>query len=238
MKWWTIKFPAALAAFLVPANAALASDSVSVVHDTIYMETPAWEPTARDARYQHHVTNAKKLWTSIVPNQFTVQYAGSTGAFNLGLGWHYGKHLHWESELLLGYLPKGVSPHNHCTLTLRETYIPWRIGLSRHRRWVFTPFTTALGINYLWGKEFWRDDSGRVTSCYGLFNTRVRFHLAFGEELTFNIPRRHRHFVRSIRAYYQFVATDVYIVSAATNRHELSFTDWFKMGIGLKLDLF
>ncbi len=239
MRWLTIKKAVLpFLAILALSQRAQGADTIVTVHDTVWVQAPTWDENARDSRYQHHVAHAKKTWTKLVPNQLTLQYAGSIGAWNVGLGWHYGRKLRWESELLLGFVPHGNAPDNHCTLTLRETYSPWHIKLSTHRRWEFNPISVGIGVNYIFGEDFWRDDSGRVTSCYKLFNTRIRFHLALGEELKLNVPKRHRHFVRSIRAYYQLVATDVYIVSAVGNRHQRSIADWFKIGLGLKLDVF
>ena len=57
----------------------------------------AQSPSLYELRHERYI----KRWNKLIPNQATVQYAGSIGMFSAGAGWRYGRNHHWETDLLL-----------------------------------------------------------------------------------------------------------------------------------------
>ena len=76
----------------------------------------AQSPSLYELRHERYI----KRWNKLIPNQATVQYAGSIGMFSAGAGWRYGRNHHWETDLLLGFLPKYHSETAHMTFTIKE----------------------------------------------------------------------------------------------------------------------
>ena len=58
------------------------------------------------SRYDRHVERYRYRWSRLIPNQHIIQYAGSIGLVSFGTGWHYGHDDDWETELLLGIVPR------------------------------------------------------------------------------------------------------------------------------------
>ena len=120
MKWWIINALCWLAA--LPACAAPAADSLRG-------DTAQRRPTFYERRTKHLSCS----WARMVPNMGSIHFYGGVGLVSLGTGWHYGRKDQWETEVLLGFVPKYESDHNKATLTLKQRFVPWRIGLSS--RW-------------------------------------------------------------------------------------------------------
>ena len=69
-------------------------------------------PKGSPEYYEYRMERYNQFWRSLIPNQARVQYAGSVGAANIGLGWHYGgrdKRL-WETDFMFGFVPKSSAP--------------------------------------------------------------------------------------------------------------------------------
>ncbi len=79
----------------------------------------------REMKYEKRRERYMRRWMRLVPNQATLQYAGSIGLMSVGVGWHYGKNQHWETELLIGFVPRYHTESVHTTFTIKERYVPW-----------------------------------------------------------------------------------------------------------------
>lgn len=204
-------------------------DSLQRVHDGL-TAPPA-------SAYERHVRRLRRDWSRLAPNQFTMQFAGSIGAFSVGLGWHYGRRDQWESEVLYGLVPRscGVGPYH--TLTLKERFVPWRLPLFGGHRWAVEPLTAGLFANTIFGEGFWRREPSRYTKGYYGFSTKLRYHVFLGQRVRFNIPRRHRRFNKSISAYYELSTCDLYVVSAVPNRR-VTLGEILSLALGLRMELF
>ncbi len=84
-------------------------------------------------------------WKRIVPTHVKAQYGGGMGLLSVGGGWDYGRKCRWETDLLIGYLPKRYSDNFHTTLTLKQNYIPWQLHL--HDRLSIDPLTGSCYLN-------------------------------------------------------------------------------------------
>ena len=74
------------------------------------------EPVLRTG-YDRRVHRFRKNWERIIPTHSKIQYAGNMGLLSFGTGWDYGKRNEWETDLLLGFIPKYSSKKDHDTET-------------------------------------------------------------------------------------------------------------------------
>lgn len=204
-------------------------DSVEV------LSIPADSVFSEKSRYERNRERAEAAWARLIPNQSTLQYAGSIGMFNVGLGWHYGRGEHWETELLVGFVPRFHSGKAHTSFTLKQRYVPWHCPLSRHR-WVLEPLTVGLFFNTISGDDFWANQPDRYPKKYYGFSTKVRSHIYLGQRLRFNIPTRHRRSHKAVSFYYEISSCDLYIVSKATNK-EFPWSETLSLALGLRWEM-
>ena len=144
------------AAMLIFALHVTAADSTYVkeVQDSTNVEE------VQESKYDKRVRRAEKVWASLIPTHFVIQNAGNMGVQNAGnmgvisagIGWSYGKRRQWETELLLGYIPKHDSSRGKLTTTLKGNFIPWDVNLTPKAgtdavKWQFQPLTTSLYLN-------------------------------------------------------------------------------------------
>ena len=88
------------------------------------------EPVLRTG-YDRRVHRFRKNWERIIPTHSKIQYAGNMGLLSFGTGWDYGKRNQWETDLLLGFIPKYSSKKAKVTMTLKQNYMPWSINLGK-----------------------------------------------------------------------------------------------------------
>ena len=119
-----------------------------------------------------------------------MQYAGSIGVVAFGTGWHYGRRDNWETELLLGFVPKYNSDKAKVTLTLRQRYVPWHLPVGRD--WHVEPLTAGLFFSSIFGENFWASEPSRYPKRYYGFSTKIRTHVFLGQRLKYTIPDRYR----------------------------------------------
>ena len=183
-------------------------------------------------RHERKLQQYKKGWERLIPRYQKIQYAGSMGLISIGVGWDYGKKKQWETDLLLGYLPKFQGSSGHVTITLKENYIPWKINVTKSERWKFEPFTASFYINKIFGDEFWTREPEKYPDGYYGLATNLRFNLAFGQRVHFKI--KPIGLSEHLTLFYEFGTNDLYIISYFTNRY-LHFSDIFNLSLGIKL---
>lgn len=86
------------------------ADSIRPCAITDYARSDSLDSTPRDSLapherpyYTRHTRRVKHLWSRLTPNQSSLQFAGSIGIMNFGLGWHYARRDCLETELLVGW---------------------------------------------------------------------------------------------------------------------------------------
>lgn len=181
-------------------------------------------------RHERKLENYKKGWALLIPRYEKIQYAGSMGLLSIGMGWDYGRKKQWESDLFLGYLPRFDGEHGHMTITLKENYIPWKLNLGKSR-WMAEPFTVSLYMNKIFGDEFWTREPDKYPDGYYGLATNLRFNLAFGQRINFNI--KPISLSSRMTLYYELGTNDLYIISYVCNRY-LKFSDIFNLSLGVK----
>lgn len=187
--------------------------------------------------YEKRVCRVHRSWESLIPRQAVVQFAGNMGLASIGVGWNYGRHDRWETQILFGYIPKYSSSRAKMTMTLKENFIPWQLYFG-HRGCSIEPLTCGVYVNTVFGHEFWRSQPGRYPKGYYRFlSTRIRANVCLGQRLTYDIPERHRHFARSVTAFYEVSTCDLYVRAMFQDR-SVRLGDVIGLSLGLKLQLF
>lgn len=193
--------------------------------------------------YRHHVEWRQRHWASLIPNQFVAQNAGNMGILSAGIGWG-DDHGHWETHLLLGYIPKHQSTRGKLTMTLKENYIPWNLRLSApqaasadflKRGWTLSPLTASLYLNTVYGHEFWKSQPSRYPDKYYEFmSTKFRLNVALGQRITWDIPSNRRKYAKSISLFYEVSSCDLYI-RAKFQDSSIPLKDIVGLSLGVKL---
>lgn len=210
------------------ARTEVTSDTVSVErYDSLKLKT---------SLYERRIERYHKFWTALIPNQIKVQYAGSIGMVSGAAGWHYGpKHREWETDLFFGYVPKDYTRTARLSVTLKQSYIPFRLRLTDESD--FEPLSCGVFLNTISGEEFWGREPSKYPKSYYGFSTKFRFNIFIGERLRFSIPTTNRQRSNSVSVYYELSTNELYIVSYATNRY-IKLWDILSLCFGLKFDLF
>lgn len=86
----------------------------SIVHDTLVLAD------GKLTRYDRRIMRYRKHWDLLIPTSGIIQTCGNMGIISLGIGWEYGKHRQWETQLLFGYIPKFSSDDEKFTIRSRR----------------------------------------------------------------------------------------------------------------------
>lgn len=218
MKWWTFKF---LLLYILCQS--ITVSALSQTNDSVLV----------NSKYEKRVERYYSFWNKLIPSYSKIQYAGSMGVVSIGPGWDYGKNNQWETDLMLGIIPKYSTNKTKVTLTLKQNFIPWNVHLGG-KGFSLDPLACGLYLNTVFGHEFWTKEPGRYPKGYYGFSTRLRFNIYLGQRVTYQIPPQKRSFIKAISAYYEVSSSDLYIISAATNSY-LKPKDYLHLSLGVKL---
>lgn len=186
------------------------------------------------SRHELRVERYRYAWSRLIPHYSKVQYAGGMGLVSLGIGWDYGRNQQWETDMMLGIIPRYSSDEAKLAFTIKENFTPWSLPLGSSVR--VYPFSCGIYFNTVFNNEFWTTEPDRYPSGYYGFSTRLRTHLFVGQRVRFMIPDRKRVFSNSITFYYELSTCDLYLISAVTNH--LRPRDYLRLSFGLKLAVF
>ena len=154
---------------------------------------------------------------------------------SIGIGWDYGKHKQWETNLMFGYLPKISSHRGKLTMTLKENYLPWSMYLKQG--WMLEPLSCGLYINTVFGSEFWDNQPSRYPDkYYEPLNTKIRLNVFLGQRITKIIPANKRKFLKSISAFYEVSACDLYLRLLFMEK-KVTLGDILCLSVGVKMQI-
>jgi hypothetical protein len=227
------------AAFAAADDSTVTPSSLPEGEETVTSpDLPEGERTL--SKYEENLLRKERIWASLIPTNFVIQNAGNMGTLSAGIGWSYGRQRQWETDLLIGFIPKHDSSRTKVTTTLKGNFIPWRINLTPNAdmntkgRWSFEPLTASLYLNTVYGSEFWKSQPGRYPDKYYQFmSTKFRLNVAFGERLTFYIPKAKQRRHNRISLFYEIGSSDLYIRSLFQGQ-DVSIGDILGLSIGLK----
>ena len=198
--------------------------------DSLFIET-----TERE--YLNNITKYRSSWSKLIPSYSKLQLAGGIGTVAIGPGWDYGRKEQWETDFLIGYLPKYESQEWKITLTLKQNYIPWSIKLGKSS-FQFSPLTCGIYGCIILGGDFWLKEPLRYPDrSYYRFPTRLRGHIFLGERFTLNIKPGMSRAHKSISFYYEICTHDLALMSIFTNKY-LTIKDAASLAFGLKFQIF
>jgi len=221
MKWFIIKIACSLCIGLLYSPASTAEKGE---------ETPAPESGhSVKTRYEKRVDNYVSRWNRLIPRYSKIHFAGGMGVVSVGTGWDYGKKKQWETDLMIGVLPRFSGDKTSATFTIKQNYIPWRIPLTSNI--FFEPLETGIFMNKLTSRDFWSREPEKYNGPYYRFATNTRFNVFVGQRLKINLNGKYAH--RSLTAFYEIGSCDLYIISAFTNR-SLSMRDIINISFGVK----
>ncbi len=219
---WIFSVAAVLCAALLPACAHAAGS----LQDTLSVAT--------EKRLDRRVHRGYEGWERLTPTHVKLQFAGGIGLLSGGFGWDYGRKCRWETDFLLGYVPRFDSRSAHVTFTVKQNYIPWSIACGS--RFAVEPLTCAVYMSVITGQEFWTRVPERYPSrTYYPMPTKLRTYVSCGQRFTWYFREKRR--MRCLTAYYEFSTCDYYLVTKLSNR-TLGLTDIFSLSLGVKLQLF
>lgn len=241
-KWFIINRLIYVIAFLAvfPLSASSQEkDSIIVIkHDTVWLnEKPdiIVESQVKENRYDRRVHRYRKHWEALIPTHTKIQYAGNMGLISFGTGWDYGKRNQWETDVFFGILPKYNSKRTKLTFTVKQNYMPWSFQIKQSRFSV-EPLACGMYLNTVFGDEFWVNEPERYPKGYYGFSSKMRIHAFIGQRITFDIDPQKRLTAQAITFFYEISTSDLYVVSAFTNKY-LKPKDYLSLSFGIKLQL-
>lgn len=196
-------------------------------------QTP--DSIAEASKYDKRIHRYRKNWNKLIPTYTKIQFAGNMGLLSSGMGWDYGKKNQWETDLLLGFLPKYDSGKFKITMTLKQNYIPWSLQLGKSLS--AEPLSCGLYFNTVFGNDFWVSEPDRYPEGYYGFSSKIRANIFLGQRLTYHIDPQYRYQAKAVTFFYEISSSDLYIVSAFTNKY-LRPKDYLCFSFGVKLQLF
>ena len=185
----------------------------------------------KHTRYDNRVHRFRRNWNGL-SDSLKIQYAGNMGLLSFGTGWDYGKRNQWETDVLLGFIPKYSSKKAKVTMTLKQNYMPWSINLGKG--FSTEPLACGLYLNTVFGNQFWVNEPERYPKGYYGFSSKVRFHVFMGQRPTYDIdPQRRFILAKSVTFFYEISTCDLYVISAVNNSY-LRPRDYLSLSFGLK----
>ena len=202
----------------------------------LLMEVPMYGgPPVSQPVYDYRVEQYRSGWNSLVPRYVKLQTGGLMGTVSVGTGWNYGRE-HWETDLILGLIPKYSDDHARFSFTIKQNYYPWKISLG-NSSFSFEPLSSSLLVNVIMDRDYRVSQFDKYPNGYYWFSTRMRLNVGLGQRWTFHIPESKRKFHRSFSFYYEFSTCDMYVTSAVTNRY-ITFWDILRLSLGVKFQIF
>lgn len=215
-------------------NIAATNAIETAITDSLKESDSITTPIEKLSRYDKNRQRLMKRWKRLIPTQASLQYAGSIGLMSAGWGWHYGKGQHWETDMLVGVVPRYHTEKFHTTFTIKQRYVPWHCMVSH--RWTIEPLTAGVFFNTISGDDFWRSLPDKYPKHYYGFSTKVRANIFLGQRLRYNIPRSKRLAHQAVSFYYELSSCDLYIVSKATNK-EYPWQETLSLALGLRWEM-
>ncbi|PTN05948.1 hypothetical protein [Mangrovibacterium marinum] len=188
----------------------------------------------REARRVQKEEQIRRKWANLIPKQNKLQFAGSMGMFSGSVGWYYGKKNQWETDLFLGFIPKMNRQDGHVTITLKETYTPWRLSINDD--FSFEPLTTGAYLNKIFGEYFWNKLPERYPNGYYFWAVNTRFNIFVGQAITLKLDKSPL-FGKELSFYYEISTNDLYVISAIGNQ-TIHAWDIIGLSLGIRYRVF
>lgn len=166
------------------------------------------------------------------PDAVTLQCGGGMGLPSAGVAWKYGTKQRFETECLVGFIPKYDSSCAKVSFTIKENFVPWHISLSP--KFALEPLSVSLYFTTILSNQFWVKQPSRYQPGYYRLPTKIRTNLSIGQRVSYILPSK-GWVVKSLSAFYELATCDIYLLSAFGNS-SLSPADWLMLTLGIKLN--
>ena len=202
-----------------------------------YSNLQAEEDSKDKNREERKIQKEERIrnnWNRMMPKQNKIQFAGSMGMFSGSVGWYYGRKNQWETDFYLGFIPRMNREEGHVTITLKETYTPWKLKLNDDV--AFEPLTAGIYINKIFGEYFWNRLPEKYPDGYYFWAVNTRFNVSVGQSITFKLNKTAL-YGKELSFFYEFSTNDLYIISAIGNK-SISVPDIVGLSLGIRYRLF
>jgi len=189
--------------------------------------------TKAESLHDRKLARMQRNWNNLIPKQSKVQFAGSMGMFSFGTGWYYGKKNQWETDLYLGFIPHLNGGEGHPTITIKETFTPFRLPVND--RLFFEPLTSSIYINKIFGQYFWSRLPEKYPDNYYFWAVNTRFNVSLGQAISFRLGDKL--LGKDLSLFYEFNTNDLYVISAIGNKI-IQLKDIVGLSLGIRCRLF
>ncbi len=169
----------------------------------------------------------------LIPKDIIVQHAGSIGYFSVGAGYHLFKNKRGNLDFNYGFVPENKGGALHI-VSAKFAYRPFEIKLKDWAK--LYPLNPGAFVSYHYGKEFdfyW--DKSQYDEGYYWWSSAIRPHISFSNEIKLDSKKLFGSSkIKSLSIYSEFNTNDLYMVSHVLNTKDLSLTDIFKLGVGIR----
>lgn len=179
------------------------------------------------------ISDRSKSSFNIRPDNYGIQYAGSIGLISIGTGWEYGKNNRWQTDFLIGYVPKYDTDIRKITLTLRQTFTPWSIPLND--RISYSPLRAGVFISTTLGRKFWYNAPDKYPKDYYTFSTKLRGNIFVGQSFNIKVSDKKKA-LNSVSFYYDIHTSDLMLITRVQNS-SLSHFDYLGIALGIKIHI-
>lgn len=171
---------------------------------------------------------------SLIPDEATVQFAGSIGFISLGAGYELFHNKRGSLDLIYGYVPASKGGILHI-ITTKFAYRPFEIRVKDIAK--FYPINPGLFISYTINKDLPIKFSGsQYENGYYWWSPALRPHLSFSSELEVSTAKHsNKSKIKSISLYIEANTNDYYAINYIHNPKSLSIGDIFQVGLGLRI---
>ncbi len=170
----------------------------------------------------------------LIPDELIVQHAGSIGYFSAGAGYKFFKDDRGNLDLLYGFVPASKGGKLQI-ITAKFAYKPFVVKLNKIG--TLYPFNPGLFLTYTAHEDlqlkFSKDNWPKG---YYFWSEAIRPHISFSNEIEFSELKFIKEAgLKSFSLYSEFNSNEWYLVNYFQNAPEVSVTDVFKLGIGLRV---
>jgi len=187
------------------------------------------------AIHMRHMDRYQRRWQALIPTQLAFHYAGNMGVASAGVGWSYGKNHQWETELLLGIIPKYSSSRAKAMMTIKENYIPWSLKIRKSPISI-EPLTASYYVTTVFDHSFWARQPERYPKGYYWFPTRLRHNIAVGQRVTRTFANNGKPNTDGFTLLWELSTTELDIIYKIHNK-TVKMKDILHLSVGLKLEL-
>jgi hypothetical protein len=170
----------------------------------------------------------------LIPEDAIVQHAGSIGYLSIGAGYEVFNNKRGHLDFHYGFVP-GSKGGKLNIITGKFSYKPFEIKVKNWAK--IYPFNPGIFITYTFHKDLEaRFSTDNYPDGYYYWSEAIRPHLAVSNEFQFiDAGILKKAGLKAISLYSEFNTNDYYLINFFQNPAELSFSDIFKLGVGLRL---